>query len=246
MLLMIGPVFPLSAETRTWKSADGANSFSGEYVTHDEKRVTIRRDDGKTFMVDLARLHADDKTWISTHLAPTPVAAKDEPMPDPKAVFDTLCFGDSIETVKTKLKASKAVETTLDDTYLGRTGINGVYRTRQKIGGLHCELFFDWSATDTLTEVALQTQGQPAEAFPSQLKETWAQLAELLTALHDKPLQAGAYPGIKQVKDNMFLPSHLWKLQGGGSALLGVSMQGGHYLVVVRFTKEKVEPARFP
>ena len=44
----------------------------------------------------------------------------------------------------------------------------------------------------------------------------------------------------------MFLPSHLWKLQSGGSALLGVSMQGGRYLVVVRFTKEKVQPAHFP
>ena len=131
-------------------------------------------------------------------------------------------------------------------TYLGRTGINGVYRTRQKIGGLHCELFFDWSATETLTEVVLQTQGQPAEAYPSQLKDTWAQLVELMGALHGKPVQAGAYPGIKQVKDDMFLPSHLWKLQSGGSALLGVSMQGGRYLVVVRFTKEKVQPAHFP
>ena len=248
LTLLITGTVPLFAETRTWRSADGTNSFSGEYVSHDDKQVTIRREDGKVFTVDYAKLHTDDKTWVTAQPVisePSP-AAKTEPEPDPKAVFDNLCFGDSIDTVKKKLKESKAVETTLDDTYLGRTGINGVYRTRQKIGGLHCELFFDWSATETLTEVVLQTQGQPAEAYPSQLKDTWAQLVELMGALHGKPVQAGAYPGIKQVKDDMFLPSHLWKLQSGGSALLGVSMQGGRYLVVVRFTKEKVQPAHFP
>lgn len=243
-------VVPLSAETRTWKSSDGTNSFSGEYVSHDQERVTIRRDDGKVFTVDFAKLHADEKTWISSHSAPMPVvataAAAEAPAPDPKAVFDTLCFGDSIDAVKAKLKASKAVEATLDETYMGRTGLNGVYRTRQKIGGLHCELFFDWSPTETLTDVVLQTQGQPAEAYPIKLKETWAQLVELLIALHGKPVTNGVYPVLKQVKDDMFLPTHLWKLQAGGSALLGVSKQGGSYLVVVRFTKEKIEPVRTP
>lgn len=239
-LLIACTASPLAAESRKWRSADGNGAFSGEYVSHDDKQVTIRRDDGKLFEVEFAKLHADDTAWVKSR------GAKDESLPDPKAVFDTLCFGDGIETVKRKLKASKAVETSLDDTYLGRTGINGIYRTRQKIGGLHCELFFDWSPSDTLTEVVLQTQGQAADAYPGNLKETWTQLAELLGALHGKPVTAGAYPGIKQVKDDMFLPSHLWKLASGGSALLGVSMQGGRYLVVVRFTKEKVEPARFP
>jgi hypothetical protein len=249
MLLFAGTV-PLFAESRTWKSADGASSFSGEYVSHDAKQVTIRRGDGKVFTVDYAKLHADDKTWVIAQPVISEPKGKEpekpEAAPDPKAVFDTLCFGDSIDTVKKKLKESKAVETTLDDTFLGRTGLNGVYRTRQKIGGLHCELFFDWSAMETLSEVVLQTQGQTASAYPTHLKETWAQLVELMTALHGKPVTSGSFPGVNQVKDDMFLPSHLWKLQSGGSALLGVSSQGGAYLVVVRFTKDKVEPARFP
>jgi hypothetical protein len=250
LLLLITGTAPLFAETRTWKSADGVNSFSGEYVSHDDKQVTIRREDGKVFTVDYAKLHTDDKTWVASQsmaaAEPAKEVAKPEAAPDPKAVFDSLCFGDSIDTVKKKLKESKAVETTLDDTYLGRTGLNGIYRTRQKIGGLHCELFFDWGPMENLTEVVLQTQGQPASAYPEQLKETWAQLVELLTALHGKPVQNGTYPALKQVRDDMFLPSHLWKMQNGGSALLGVSMQGGTYLVVVRFTKDKVEPAHFP
>jgi hypothetical protein len=249
LILLFTGAAPLFAESRTWKSADGVNSFSGEYVSHDDKQVTIRREDGKVFTVDYAKLHADDKTWVTAQpvgAEPAKEVAKPEAAPDPRAVFDNLCFGDSIDTVKKKLKESKAVETTLDDTYLGRTGLNGVYRTRQKIGGLHCELFFDWGPMEDLTEVVLQTQGQPAAAYPEQLKETWAQLVELMVALHGKPVQNGGYPAIKQVRDDMFLPSHLWKLQSGGSALLGVSKQAGSYLVVVRFTKEKVTPVQSP
>jgi len=250
LTFLISGAVPLFAESRTWKSADGASSFSGEYVSHTDKQVTIRREDGKVFTVDYAKLHAEDKTWVnaqpvaSTPKPAAPAKAEPETVTDPNAVFDNLCFGDSIDAVKKKLKESKAVETTLDDTYLGRTGINGVYRTRQKIGGLHCELFFDWSPMETLTEVVVQTQGQQASAYEGNLKETWAQLIELMIALHGKPVQGGIYPSLKQVKDDMFLPTHLWKLQSGGSALLGVSKQGGAYLVVVRLTKEAVEPAR--
>jgi len=241
-LLLTGSI-PLFAESHTWKSADGASSFSGEYVSHDDKQVTIRRQDGKVFTVAFTKLHPDEKTWVTTKAT---AGEKAEVAPDPKAVFDNLCLGDSLEAVKKKLKASKAVETTLDDAFMGRTGLNGIYKTRQKIGGLHCELFFDWTANETLSEIMLQTQGQDAEVYSTQLKETWAQLVELMGALHGKPVQAGGYPGIRQVKDDMFLPSHLWKLQNGGSALLGVSMQGGRYLVVVRFTTEKVQAAAFP
>ncbi|MEK7953095.1 hypothetical protein [Luteolibacter soli] len=248
LTLLLSSAVPLFAESRTWKSADGASSFSGEYVSHDDKQVTIRREDGKVFTVAYTKLHPDDKTWVAAQPenAGGKAGAETEAAPDPKAIFDTLCFGDSIDTVKKKLKESKAVETTLDDTYLGRTGINGVYHTRQKIGGLHCELFFDWTAMDTLNEVMLQTQGQTADVYPTQLKDTWTQLVELMGALHGKPVQAGSYPGVKQVKDDMFLPTHLWKLQSGGSALLGVSMQQGAYLVVVRFTTEKVQPTALP
>ncbi|RYD62183.1 MAG: hypothetical protein EOP83_15255 [Verrucomicrobiaceae bacterium] len=242
LLLTVSVAVPLQAESHTWKSADGKSSFSGEYVSHNDKQVTIRRQDGKVFTVDFAKLHPDEKTWVTSQAA----GGKADLPADPKAVFDNLCFGDNLEVVKKKLKASKAVETTLDDAFMGRTGLNGIYKTRQKIGGLHCELFFDWTANETLNEIMLQTQGQDAEAYPTQMKETWSQLVELLGAIHGKPIQAGGYPNIRQVKDDMFLPSHLWKMSNGGSALLGVSMQGGRYLVVVRFTTEKVQAAAFP
>jgi hypothetical protein len=242
LLLLAAPL--LHAEPRVWKNTDGSQSFNGEYVSHDGRRVTIRRADGRVFTLELAKLHPDDRTW----LAAKPVAAKRdaEPLPDPHAVFDTLCFGDSRADVMKKLKESKVVETGLDPTFLGRVGLNGTYRTREKIGGLHCELYFDWSQAGNLSEVSLQTQGVARGEYAGQLKDTWSQLAELLTLLHGKALQEADFPKSDDLENDLFLGSHLWRLESGGSALLGTSMQGGKYLVVVRFTRDRIDPVRTP
>lgn len=242
LLLLAAPL--LHAEPRVWKNTDGSHSFSGEYVSHDGRRVTIRRADGRVFTFEVAKLHPDDRTW----LAAKPVAAKRdaEPLPDPHAVFDTLCFGDSRASVMKKLNESKVVESDLDPTYLARVGLNGIYRTREKIGGLHCELYFDWSEAANLTEVSLQTQGVAPGEYAGKLKAAWSQLSELLTLLHGTAIQAGSYPKIDDLKNDLFFASHLWRLEGGGSALLGTSMQDGKCLVVVRFTRDRIEPVRTP
>jgi hypothetical protein len=244
LTFLVSSIAVLHAEPRTWKSSDGANSFAGDYVTHDAKRVTIRRADGRVFTLELAKLHADDKSWLSAK--PVPGRAAAEPLPDPNAVFDTLCFGDSRADVMKKLKESKAVEAGLDETFMGRVGLNGTYRTRQQIGGLHCELYFDWSAGGNLTEVSLQTQGVPRSAYAGRLKSNWEELSELLTMLHGKPQQAADFPSLDDLQDDVFLASHLWRLEGGGSALLGTAMQGGQCQVVVRFTQEKIQPVTTP
>ena len=235
-------VSSLHAEPRVWKSADGAQSFNGEYVSHDATKVTIRRTDGKTFTLELTRLNEADKNWLAMKDGPPP--QKEEP-PNPRAVFDNLCFGDSMETVKTKLKASRLVVAGVEETYMGRVGLNGTYRTRQQIGGLNCDLYFDWSPGNTLVEVSLRTQGVKPAEYDS-LKRAWNELAELLTNLHGKPLQAAAFPGSSSMKNDLFLASHLWKLKAGGSATLGSSMQEGYCMVVVRFTKERVNPVGSP
>ncbi len=244
LTFLISSASLLPAASRTWKNTDGSQSFTGEYLVHDAKRVTIRRADGRVFTLELAKLHEADKTWLSTQQV---AGRKDaEPLPDPNAVFDTLCFGDARADVLKKLKESKIVEAGLDETFLGRVGLNGTYRTRKQIGGRHCDLYFDWSAGGNLTEVSLQTQGVARSSYAGRLKENWTELAELLTMLHGKPLQAADFPGIDDLQDDLFLASHLWRLEGGGSALLGTSMQAGQCMVVVRFTQERINPVTVP
>lgn len=240
---------PLFAEMREWKSADGNQSFSGEYVSHDSKKVTIRRQDGKVFNLELERLNAADKIWLSDKQPTENPAEKGAPaaIDESKAVFDTLCFGDKREEVTKKLKESSFVESTMDEIMMGRVGLNGVFRTRKQIGGLHCELYFDFNGSGGLKEISLQTQTVPKDVYVNRLKATWEELAELLTALHGKPVQSGSFPAAGSLRQDMLIPSHLWKLPSGGSALLGTSLEAGDkVMIVVRFTTDPIRVVAAP
>lgn len=241
LMLLLVPAL-VHAEPRTWRNADASASFKGEYVSHDAHEVRIRKEDGRVFSLQLERLHANDRNWLAKRDLPeTP-----EPGIHPSAVFDTLCFGDTRKEVLAKLKASKMVESTIDETFFGRLGLNGTFRTRQQIGGLHCELYFDWSSSGVLDEISLQTQPLGADSYDSNLKDNWSELIKVLSQLHGRPLQSGNYPKRSELQDDVFLASHLWRLEDGGSVLLGTSMQTGQYKVAVRFTTEKLQPVRVP
>lgn len=242
LLILLLAATPSSAEPREWRNVDATASFKGEYLSHDLHEVTIRRQDGRVFTLELEKLHADDRNWLAKQDLP----AKPEAGGDPAAVFDTLVFGDTRKEVEAKLKASELVESTIDETFFGRLGLNGTFRTKRQIGGLHCELYFDWSASGALDEISLQTQPLGSDAYTARLKDNWTELSKVLSQLHGKPLQAGDYPDRSELQNDVFLASHLWRLKGGGSALLGTSMQANQYKIVVRFTTDDIAPVRVP
>ncbi len=233
----LAATFPIAANARPWKSADGTRTIQGDFVKRDANTITILLDGGKETSFDISKLHADDKKWLDLNHP-----ASGEAMPDEAAVFDTLKFGDKHADVLAKLKASKFVEMTIADNLIGRTGLNGIFRLRQKIGGQHATLYFDWNGSDSLKEITIRTEVFPASSFDSQLEPCWKEFVELLTTLHGKPLQEAARINPKTVPSGTMLASHLWKLEKGGSALLGVGCEGTNYQVVVRFTDEKIEP----
>lgn len=59
---------------RTWTSADGKNTFEGEFVSATETRVTVERSNGKiTF--DISKLSDADKEFIKEESARAAAAA---------------------------------------------------------------------------------------------------------------------------------------------------------------------------
>ena len=242
------------AESRKWQSKDGSKYFMGSYLKHDSLTVTIKRADGKVLTMSRGDLHPDDIQYLANASKPAgsdrapDVAYRPDvdrtPVMDESAVFDTLRLGDSRAAVMSKLKASKALELTMDETYLARMGLNGSYRTKQTIGGLKCLLYFDWHSNGTLKEISLQTQPQGAGAYQGVLRENWQELSKLMTTLHGKPLQQVDYPAANDLQNDMSLSTHLWRLSSGGSALLGTSKSVEGYMVSVRFTSELIQPVR--
>lgn len=242
-LLVAVSAMPLSAETRTWKSADGKFTRVAEFISRDADHVTIRDANGRQASVEISKLNLEDQKWLDEYHSLSAPSPQSEP--DPRALFDTLKFNDSRETVLAKLKASKFAEMTMDETFIGRSGLNGVFRTRQKIGDLNASLYFDWTDGGKLQEINLQTDALPAEGYETAIAPSWKKSIELLSELYGKPMQKGPLPASNSINSGSFNPSHLWNLDGG-SVLLGTAREGPRYQLVVRFTQKKIQPIALP
>jgi hypothetical protein len=242
-------LIPLMAgEIRTWTNPDGSKTFKAEFMRRDKDTVTLRPVGGKELSMGLEKLHASDQSWLKKN-HPTEAEAKAAEMPeipDEAAIFDTLKFGDTRETVTAKLKASKMVEANLDGTFFGRTGINGIYRTVQPIGGLNCYLFFDWDEADLLKEISLRTEDKAIGEYETVLKPCWQALTELIVPIYGKPLQTTKMPAASDLTNEQMLASHLWRIDQGGTVMLGASRLGEAYQVSILFTKEKIEARPIP
>lgn len=245
LILSTATTLPLFAAPRPWKSADGVRSVQGEFVKRDASSVTIRTEAGKEVAIELTMLHPDDTKWLDINHSLTP-ATPIAPPHDPSAFFDNLTFRDTRESTLAKLKVSKVVQMTTDETFIGRSGLNGVFKTRRKIGVLDGFLYFDWTEAGKLKELTLQTETRPDSAYKTELEPGWKELIDLLSSLYGKPVQKGPIPPVNTLADGSFAPSHLWLLEGGGSALLGTAREGGKYQLVVRFTQKKVGVVEIP
>lgn len=241
-LILIASSLTEAAEFRTWWNPDKTKSFEAEFVSRKDNRVTLRLKSFKNITVDIEKLHVEDQLWIKQHKpsqgSGTASSNKGIKQIDENAVYDTLVWGDDRDTVTKKLFASKLVTTNIAATHIGRTGLNNIFTTRDKIAGLTCSLTFNWSAGGELIEVTLQSEDKGSGDYSSDIRDCWKEFEQLLTYVYGKPKQATEMPRMNELKDEQMLASHVWRLEQGGSILLGTSKMNGNYQAVVRFTKE--------
>jgi hypothetical protein len=229
-----------ATEFRIWSNADKTKTFEAEYVGNKDDRVTMRLKNLKIITMEMNKLHIDDQAWIQQNhptendgVAHTHIKKIDE-----DAIFDTVVFGDNRDTVTKKLYESKLVTATMDPTFIGRTGLNNVFVTRDKIGGLNYSLTFNWSPEGKLIECTLQTEDRNIGDYSSDLEKSWQELGKILISIYGKPKRFSKMPKASDLQESQTLTSHSWRLNQGGSILLGSAKMDGRYQVVVRFTKE--------
>lgn len=242
-IILIASSMSWAAEFRTWYNPDKSKSFEAEYVSHKDDRVTMRLKSFKNITVEISKLHIDDQLWIKQKASASGKSgsaggSKGIKQIDERAVYDTLVWGDNRDTVTKKLFASKLVSTNIAATHIGRTGLNNIFTTREKIAGLNCSLTFNWSADGELIEITLQSEDKGAQDYSTDIKGCWQEFEQLLTYVYGKPKQSTDMPKTSELKDDQMLASHVWRLDQGGSILLGTSKMNGNYQAVVRFTKE--------
>ena len=166
-IITIALATTLGVEAKTWRNVEG-KSIEGEYVSRTDKDVTIRLATKKTTTIALDKLHEDDRFWLDNNHPPNA-----KPSQNPAAIFDQLTFGDNHKQVEEKLKASKFAKLTVAETFIGRSGLNGVFRTTEKIGGLDASLYFEWKNEDSLEEVNLHTDPLPITQAQQTLVPCW-------------------------------------------------------------------------
>ncbi len=232
-LIISAVTLSTAEELRTWNSADGKSKFSARFTKRSKTHVTVTQSDGKSYVFPIAQLSKADQKWIFDHQS-RGVNSQKSFTGD---VFDKLRFGDDRTTVTKKLRASKLVEPREGGIFLNSAGLNGVYRTRNSIGGLKCYLHFGWSAEGELLRIDLQTKGFPVSEYESKLRPCWTELGELLSALHGRPYSAGAMVPSNALQDGQILGSHIWNGDQGGSITLGSARDDENYRVIVRFNR---------
>jgi hypothetical protein len=239
-LFLLAGSLSASAEPRTWKSADGSKTFQGEFINREGVKITVQPVGGKEVTFDIGKLHPDDQKWVNLY-HPMDGSKKSE-LQESNGVFDELEFGDTRQQVYEKLKVSKLVEPVGKETIFGNTAMDGGFRTKQAIGELHASLFFTWGDDGNLVEISLQTDPLGGISYDDSLKMCWENLIEILSTFHGEPVQSAPYPPRNQIQESQILCSHVWRLEKGGTAMLGTSQAtGGKYMVVVRFSKKTVE-----
>lgn len=245
-LIAITLATTLCATARPWKNTEG-KTVEGEFVSRTASDVTITLANKKTFTIALDKLHPDDRFWLDTkHPLNGKTTTQAKPATNPAAIFDQLTFGDNRKQVEEKLKASKFAKLTVAETFIGRSGLNGIFRTTEKIGGLDTSLYFDWEGEDSLSEVSLHTDPQPSAQVQQTLIPCWKEFANLLSKLYGKPKISSPELHTSSIPDGVYQPTHLWNLPPIGSVTLGASREGDKVLVVCRFSKQKVNPVELP
>jgi hypothetical protein len=242
-IFLITTSFALAQEEetlRTWTSANGTKTLQARYVSHDSEKVKLLGDDEQEVSIELANLHKKDREYLEkTH-------PKDVDGTIPGNAYGPLNFGDNRTLVQEKLLNCPLVKTELNENLFGRTGLNGIFETTQKMGDLPCFLYFHWDPQGGLKEVTLRTEHLPESEYSNKLQATWSEMSDLFGTLFGNATSESSYPRLRELEDGLMLSSHLWRTDEGHSVLLGIGQEQSKYAVSARFTTERVQPVITP
>ncbi|MBT8043762.1 MAG: hypothetical protein KJO79_02325 [Verrucomicrobiae bacterium] len=179
------------------------------------------------------------KFFITTFLLLTIVSSH-------AGVYGDLEYGDDRATVTRKMSASPLVEQTINETLLGRTGLNGIFKCKAELAGLTYHLYFGWDENGGLNEISLRSNHLALAEYGNGLRRAWTEAEGLFSKVYDDPAQKTDYPKQQVFKQHNVLISHVWHRGNQQSILLGPGIKNGKCFLVIRFVNQRVELPPLP
>ena len=155
-------------------------------------------------------------------------------------VYGNLEFGDSRDTVTKKMSSSQLVEQTIDSTFFGRTGLNGVFKCKAKLAGLTYHLYFGWNENGGLNEITLRSSVLNMDQYGHGLRKAWSEAETLFSKVYKAPSQKTAYPPQAAFKKHNILISHVWHRPGKQSIFMGLGADKGKCFLTIRYVNQHI------
>lgn len=197
---------------RTWTSADGEKTIEGEYVSHADEHVVIKRGT-KDIIVKYEFLSDADRKWVED----LDKAVETDPKSSPKdaellkTLLTIVQHGDGESTVVDKLDQNPHVDATLSKTFLARVGLNGFFKTKATLNGRQFAYYFDWNDQDHLSCITLRSEEFPRADFAKRVKDAWLAGNQLISQCYGEAEQASDFPPVSALTPTANLMiTHVW------------------------------------
>lgn len=145
---------------------------------------------------------------------------------------------DKDQVLKT-LRRSKQLEGPPTDALLSRTGLNGVFKTRQSIGGQTFSLNFDYDPSGGLRAVVLYSRSKyRGSEYETRLKSAYKALLVGLTEQFGEPANMPEWVARESLQEGRIQYMHMWKVSPGVFLMSGLGNMGAMegYFPLLRFS----------
>lgn len=155
------------------------------------------------------------------------------------ALYENLEVGMDKDQVLKTLRQSKQIEGPPTDALLSRTGLNGVFKTRQPIGGQTFSLNFDYDPSGGLRAVVFYSRNKcRGSEYETKLKSAYKALLVGLTEKFGEPANMPEWVAKESLQEGRIQYMHMWRVAPGMFLMSGLGNMGAMegYFPLFRFS----------
>ncbi|WP_423231951.1 hypothetical protein PVA48_14750 [Akkermansia sp. JRP_AM1] len=134
------------------------------------------------------------------------------------ALYENLEVGMDKDQVLKTLRQSKQLEGPPTDALLSRTGLNGVFKTKQSIGGQTFSLNFDYDPSGGLRAVVFYSRSKcRGSEYETKLKSAYKALLVGLTEKFGEPANMPEWVAKESLQEGRIQYMHMWRVSPASS-----------------------------